>query len=248
MFNEDNCNQNKYMNNGSCYYLGPTGPTGPSGPATITLGTTTTSDPGTNASVTNVGTNSNVILDFTIPRGAIGATGATGPTGPKGDQGQQGVAGPIGKQGETGPIGPTGPAYTALYGRKYDTTSTEIQLDGVAAMDIPLGSTGPIDGFLTGTQNALTVTQTGIYKVDYYFSGAINNTATITVEVKQNTDAIGSTTIIKNLAANVDTDFIGSSINNFNANDVIKLSIESSAAVTVTPTTGTSAYLNITKL
>ena len=35
---------------------GPTGPTGPQGPATITLGTTSTSAPGTNATVTNRGT------------------------------------------------------------------------------------------------------------------------------------------------------------------------------------------------
>ena len=70
--------------------FGPTGPTGPTGPAgsTITVGTTTTTDPGTDAAVVNVGTSSNAILNFSIPRGAtgptgaIGLTGATGPTGP----------------------------------------------------------------------------------------------------------------------------------------------------------------------
>ena len=40
--------------------------TGPQGPATITVGTTTTGDPGTNASVVNVGTNQNAVLNFTI--------------------------------------------------------------------------------------------------------------------------------------------------------------------------------------
>ena len=50
--------------------VGPTGPTGPSGPATISVGITTTSDPDVNASVTNVGTNENAILNFSIPRGA----------------------------------------------------------------------------------------------------------------------------------------------------------------------------------
>ena len=35
--------------------VGPTGPTGPQGPASIAVGVTTTTDPGTNASVTNVG-------------------------------------------------------------------------------------------------------------------------------------------------------------------------------------------------
>lgn len=52
--------------------FGPTGPTGPTGPAgaTITVGVTTTTDPGTNASVVNTGTPSNAILEFNIPAGA----------------------------------------------------------------------------------------------------------------------------------------------------------------------------------
>src|SRR5574344_3038498 len=57
------------------------GPTGPTGPATITVGTTVTGSPGTNASVTNQGTNQNAVLNFTIPQGLTGATGPTGPTG-----------------------------------------------------------------------------------------------------------------------------------------------------------------------
>ena len=60
--------------------IGATGPTGPQGPATITVGTTTTAEPGTDATVTNVGTDENVILEFSIPAGIDGATGPTGPT------------------------------------------------------------------------------------------------------------------------------------------------------------------------
>lgn len=87
--------------------VGPTGPTGPQGPATITVGTTTTSDPGTNASVVNVGTNQNAVLNFTIPRGATGITGSTGPQGPTGPQGLTGPQGPAGSTGGVGPTGPT---------------------------------------------------------------------------------------------------------------------------------------------
>lgn len=39
---------------------------------TINVGKTTTGSPGTNASVTNVGTNKNVVLDFVIPQGVQG--------------------------------------------------------------------------------------------------------------------------------------------------------------------------------
>lgn len=60
-----------------CYILGPTGPTGPAGAATIVVGETTTGESGTNALVANSGSSENVVLDFTIPRGATGPTGAT---------------------------------------------------------------------------------------------------------------------------------------------------------------------------
>jgi hypothetical protein len=69
---------------------GSPGATGPKGDAaaTITVApTVTTSAAGTNAAVTNSGTSSDVILNFTIPRGADGlpgADGAPGETGPPG--------------------------------------------------------------------------------------------------------------------------------------------------------------------
>jgi len=66
---------------------GSTGLTGPKGDAaaTITVApTVTTSAAGTDAVVTNSGTSSDVVLNFTIPRGADGLTGAAGPAGPAG--------------------------------------------------------------------------------------------------------------------------------------------------------------------
>lgn len=86
-----NCFHKEHPNIGGCccsgrQIPGPTGPTGPTGPAaaTITVNTTTTTEPGTNASVFNSGTPSNAILEFTIPRGSTGPQGVTGPTGPRG--------------------------------------------------------------------------------------------------------------------------------------------------------------------
>lgn len=65
--------------------VGPQGPTGPTGPgATIQVNSTVTGAPGTNASVTNVGSLQTAMFDFVIPRGDVGATGATGATGPSG--------------------------------------------------------------------------------------------------------------------------------------------------------------------
>ena len=70
---------------------GATGATGSQGPAgtaaTIAAGTTTTGAPGTSASVTNVGSSSAAVFNFTIPRGDKGETGNTGATGATGSPG-----------------------------------------------------------------------------------------------------------------------------------------------------------------
>lgn len=86
--------------------MGPTGPTGPQGPtgeaATVTVGSTTTLNPGQSATVTNSGTSGAAVLNFGIPKGEKGDTGATGATGATGPQG------PTGATGATGPQGPVG--------------------------------------------------------------------------------------------------------------------------------------------
>jgi hypothetical protein len=84
----------------------PAGPQGPQGEpgtpgaagaaATITVASTTTTEPGSDAQVVEGGTEQNRTLAFYIPRGATGATGSQGP---------QGEIGPTGPQGERGPSG-----------------------------------------------------------------------------------------------------------------------------------------------
>ena len=56
--------------------LSAVGPTGPA--ATVAVGTVTTGAVGSSATVTNSGTSSAAVFDFSIPRGATGATGAKG--------------------------------------------------------------------------------------------------------------------------------------------------------------------------
>lgn len=236
--------------------FGPTGPTGPTGPAgaTITVGTTTTTEPGTNASVTNVGTPSNAILDFNIPAGATGPIGPqgiqgpAGPTGPAGPIGPTGPAGPAGPQGNTGPAGPSGTTETNTYGRKYDTSQTPLTLTENTPQDVPLASNGLASGITQETANKLTIPSSGIYKIDYYFSGQSNTATDVTLTLNQNATTVSNATISKNLAANADTALIGSTINNFNANDKIGLQIEATNNATITPSSDTSAYLNIVKI
>ena len=252
--------------------VGPTGPTGPQGPASIAVGVTTTTDPGTNASVTNVGTDDNVILNFNIPKGETGpigpqgipgTEGPTGPTGPQGLQGLQGIQGPTGPtgptgpqglqglqgiQGPTGPTGPAGPTAIETYGRKYNTSTDNISLETNIAQNIPLGNNGPTNNITTATQNTLTITENGVYLVEYGFSGSSSTNATLTVEVNQNANAISGTSIVKTVTANNNTDFNSSTINSFAVGDEIGLSIKSSTAATITPANGTNAYLNIVRI
>ncbi len=157
----------------TCY--GPTGPTGPTGPATITVGNTTTGEPGADASVTNTGTNTSAILDFVIPAGATGSTGATGPTGPIG------VTGPTGPTGATGPTGPTGstPVVTldsALLSNDGDQTvaaSTLVNLGSVT------NSTGSSITFTS--PNTVNLTEAGTYYIQY--AALISNTTTASGDV-----------------------------------------------------------------
>ena len=87
---------------------GDTGPQGDPGPqgepgtaATIQVGTVTTGAAGSTATVTNSGTSSAAVFDFTIPQGAKGDTGAQGPPGETGDTGPQGDPGPQGEPGQS---------------------------------------------------------------------------------------------------------------------------------------------------
>ena len=128
-----------------CGVFGPTGPTGPTGPAgaaTITVGQTTTGDPGTQASVENVGTAQNVILDFTIPQGIDGATGPTGPTGATGETGATGPTGPTGATGET-PTLEIGTIATGEPGTQAAASITGTAPNYVLNLTIPQGPTGP---------------------------------------------------------------------------------------------------------
>ena len=94
---------------------GPQGATGAQGPAgtaaTVTVGATTTLAAGAQATVTNSGTTSAAVLNFSIPQGPKGdpgEDGADGAQGPQGEKGDTGETGPQGPQGETGPQGPKG--------------------------------------------------------------------------------------------------------------------------------------------
>jgi hypothetical protein len=132
--------------------VGPTGATGTTGAtgakgdaaATIQVVSTTTAAAGLDASVTNSGTSSNVLLNFVIPRGQDGAPGEPGAAG------AQGAQGPAGTTPSLNPI-------STIIGLNTTITSSV----GVSSNWFPLstnqyslGIIGPIDGGTSSTTRA----------------------------------------------------------------------------------------------
>jgi hypothetical protein len=121
---------------------GPAGATGAKGDAgtaaTITVGSVTTGAAGSSVSVTNSGTSSAAIFDFTIPRGDTGATGATGAKGDKGDTGDTGATGPAGSAATIS----VGSVTTGAAGSSASITNSGSSSAAVFNFTIPRGDTG----------------------------------------------------------------------------------------------------------
>lgn len=108
--------------------------------ATITVGTTTTGEAGTQASVTNSGTTSAAVLNFTIPKGA------KGDKGDKGEKGDTGAAGTTTFAGLTDQPTDNAALKTAL-DAKADQTAVDTKVSSVTAgagVSITGSATAPV--------------------------------------------------------------------------------------------------------
>lgn len=228
--------------------VGPQGPTGPQGPgATIQVNSTVTGAPGTNASVTNVGSLQTAMFNFVIPRGDVGATGATGATGPQGP----GVA----AGGTVGQV--------LIKASSVDYATAWLTLTGtgtVTSVDASGGTTGltfsggPITtaGTLTlaGTLGAAnggtgTTTLTGYIKGNGVapfsasptipttdLAGTISNLqlANSSITINGNTVALGGSTTVTATATNALTIGTGLTGTSYNGSSAITIAIDSTVA------------------
>lgn len=164
---------------------GPTGATGAQGPAgtaaTVNVGTTTTGAPGSNATVTNSGTSSAAVFEFTVPRGDTGATGPQGATGATGPQGPQGATGQTGPTGATGPQGPAGPNTVS--------SSTTTTLTGLLAGDGSTVSVATIGAGLTFSAGQLAVSGVVLTTTNQSVAGVKTFADAIDLEVATLADA-----------------------------------------------------------
>ena len=149
---------------------GPQGPKGDPGEPgrdgvspTINIGSVTTLSAGTPATVTNVGSDSNVILDFGIP---TGSQGVQGPAGTNGADGVDGVS-PTISIGTTTTVSPNTPASVTNSG-----TSTDVILD----FEIPQGKQGESDNCLSVPTVVSVLPETADPKTFYFVPKKINET------------------------------------------------------------------------
>lgn len=177
---------------GATGVTGPTGSTGPTGPTgsdgndgnspTVSIGTVTTGDSGTQASVTNSGTQDAAVFDFVIPRGDVGPTGATGATGSRGPTGATGATGATGSTGATGPRGASGTDGTTLseYAGLYNASAQQITPSSSSSpVGITLDAAMPVSTMTAGASK-LNISNTGTYRVSY----SVNATSKQSGEVK----------------------------------------------------------------
>lgn len=221
---------------------GPIGPTGPAGQAaTISVGSTTTGDPNTLASVTNSGTSSNAVLNFVIPKGESGnaSTINIGTT----------TTLPAGSSPTVTNVGTTSnailnfalPTSTTIDSGNFisRTEQNYTTSNSIILLPITLNSNN-----INISNGIITINKTSRYKIDYGIKPLTSNN---TVGIYVNGINIENT----NISNNENNNFISSSIIlNLNDNDIITLgAVNASQTTPLALTNGNiNAYITITSL
>ncbi len=187
------------------------------------------------------------------PTGPQGIPGLQGPPGPKGEQGIQGLQGMTGEQGITGPTGPTGPngaALLSVYGGKYNNITTSINTQEAGNwVSVPLIEELTNINIINSTENALILEQDGVYELIFFLNAMIDKDAKITLMIRENDVMIPTTVIAKQVKANTEVSFNGSTIIELNAGNKLDMQISATEDnVTVTLGTGITAFLSIKKI
>jgi hypothetical protein len=240
--------------------VGPQGPTGPTGPgATIQVNSTTTGLPGTNASVTNVGSLQTAMFNFVIPRGDVGATGATGATGPQGPGvAAGGTAGQVlikassvdyatawltlTGTGTVTSVNASGGTTGLTFSGGPITAAGTLTLAGI--LDVANGGTGTttLTGYLKGNGVSPFSAVASIPTTD--LSGTITNLqlANSAITINGNTVALGGSTTVTAIATNALTIGTGLSGTSYNGSSAVTIAINS----TVATLTGSQTLTNKT--
>jgi len=148
-----------------------------------------------------------------------------------------------------GPTGPTGPSTgLSAYGGKYNNTSSTINLGLGTQTQIPLPSSMPNLNTTYTQQNSITVSQTGIYEINFYLTASATLATTLTFAVRTNGTNIPATVLSRALSVGTNSSYSGSAIVSLTAGNVIDMAISALIAVGITLGNGTNASLTIKKI
>jgi hypothetical protein len=131
----------------------------PGNAATIAAGTTTTGAAGSSASVTNSGSSSAAVFDFTIPQGIQGVQGIQGIQGVQGIQGEPGVVTATSPATYDAPTQTVGVDQTAITLAQSQVTGLETDLTGKASTTATLttASFTNVAGSIAGLPNTFFI-------------------------------------------------------------------------------------------
>ncbi len=151
-------------------------------------------------------------------------------------------------QGVTGATGATGTADLNAYGGLYSTTPQTLNLTIGGTTQLPIASTMPLKNVTYTPANSITVTNAGVYEINYYTNVSAALGTTVTLAVRRNGTDIPQATLSRVLSVGVGSLYNGSFIITLSAGDVIDMAISALLAVGVTLGGGVNTTLTVKQI
>ena len=125
------------------------------------------------------------------------------------------------------PRGKRGTSNNPTYGYKFSDVGTTYDLEVLQGKPISLNRISNFKNIIIDIEDEFVIISSGIYKIEYFFSGHASEDTALFVGVSQNGEILDGTEINKDVIKNTDTDFYGVTLAELNENDSITLSIKS---------------------
>lgn len=211
--------------------IGPKGEQGEPGISErIEVINTKTVDSGQLAEVKDEFTDNTHYLTFLIPKG------------------EKGEIGPKGDIGPTGPQGLVGTAILDSYASLYEDNGNSYMLTANTPNQVELSKNSQVKNMDISFTNTVKVQNTGIYKIDYFFSSVASAQSNISIELRKENVTINGTKITRKVNNQEYVWFNGSIIVSLNKSEKVDLAVSSTTNVTLTPDEDTVSYLSIMQI
>lgn len=134
------------------------------------------------------------------------------------------------------------------YAYKFSDVGTTYNLNALQEETVSLNRISDFKNIITDIVDEFIIVTSGIYKIEYFFSGHASIDTALFIGVSQNGEVLDGTEISKDVVKNNDTDFYGVTLAELEENDSITLSIKSRKEVEVTSDPDINAYVIIIKI